>query len=456
MPLPVYQSGYSTLRLSRGWRPCRWPWLAASLWGSGWAVATFSAYLVGAGRAYDYDSSETVGTFVATPSILDSFRRQRQFNNHPLFSFLDHLVYSLGGRGELALRVLPIACAAATVGLVTAWSARRWGLLASCTAGLVLALNPSFATLARSVRGYSLLTLAAVASSLLLIELLDHECTRLLPLYALIVAVAVATHLYAVFVLAGQLAFAFSRRKLDRRLLRWWALGLLLGLFAYSLMASRMIETALHEHGHFDPLFPRQTAVALLGTSHSAIVVLAPLVLVGATSLAWRNLLVVIAALSLSLGTVWLVITPRDLYPRFLVWLIPAVAILAGAAARRSWVVLPLVVIAAFGMARIDVPRWTVNPLPSQQAADLVEDTRTLGHHPCVLPDVRGALLAYTSAPHEVTTPGQLDRCDLSVGIPFDARILLATARASYPYSWQLHAETPYIVYSRLPKSAIG
>src|SRR6266700_1535169 len=55
--------------------------------GAAAGLVTFALYMIGAGRSYDYDSSETVGTFVATPSLLDPLRRQLGFNNHPLFSF---------------------------------------------------------------------------------------------------------------------------------------------------------------------------------------------------------------------------------------------------------------------------------------------------------------------------------------------------------------------------------
>src|SRR2546429_6711180 len=68
-------------------------------------TVTFAVYLLGSGRNYDYDSSETVGMFVATRSLLDPFRRQDVFNNHPLLSFVDHLVYSAGLQGPTALRV---------------------------------------------------------------------------------------------------------------------------------------------------------------------------------------------------------------------------------------------------------------------------------------------------------------------------------------------------------------
>ena len=129
-------------------------------------VATASFYGLGSGRAYDYDSSESVGSFIATGSLLDPFRRQLQFNNHPLFSFIEHVVYAFGGHSESALRSLPIIFGAVTVGIVCYWAANMWGLSAGVTAAALLAANPTFAELSRSVRGYSLLTLCAVSSTL--------------------------------------------------------------------------------------------------------------------------------------------------------------------------------------------------------------------------------------------------------------------------------------------------
>ena len=162
---------------------------------------TFAAYMVGAGRAYDYDSSESVGSFIATRSLLDPFRRQLQFNNHPFFSFLEHLVYSAGGSSETAMRVLPTAAAAATVGLVVGWIVGRWGWLAGLAGGLLLAANPTFASLGRSVRGYSLLTLALVCVTVLLERLLVERRGGEGIAYTTALAIAIATHLYAMCVL---------------------------------------------------------------------------------------------------------------------------------------------------------------------------------------------------------------------------------------------------------------
>lgn len=174
---------------------------------------TFGVYLVGSGRSwYDYDSSETVGSFIATPSLLDPFRRQLVYNNHPLFSFLDHLVYSAGGRGALDLRILPILFCAAVVGIVVGWCARHWGIVAAATAGLVLGANSSFAELSRSVRGYSLLCLSAVVSTLLLDRLLTKPRRLLSASYIVAVAAGIATHVFMLLVLLGQVGIVERAR----------------------------------------------------------------------------------------------------------------------------------------------------------------------------------------------------------------------------------------------------
>ena len=172
-------------------------------------AVTFGVYLVGSGRSYDYDSSETVGSFIATPSLLDPFRRQLVYNNHPLFSFLDHLVYSAGGRSALDLRILPILFGAAVVAIVVAWCAERWGIVAAATAGLVLGANSSFAELSRSVRGYSLLS--AVVSTLLVDRLLTKPRRSLSAAYIVVVAAGIATHVYMLLVLLGQIGIVVAR-----------------------------------------------------------------------------------------------------------------------------------------------------------------------------------------------------------------------------------------------------
>ena len=105
-------------------------------------LAAFFGYLPGSSRAFDYDGSVTVANFVFTPSLLDPFRRDVVLNNHPFFSFLEHLVYTASGsRSEVLMRMLPITAGAATVGLIVGWTAARFRPTVGLAAGAIRMVN---------------------------------------------------------------------------------------------------------------------------------------------------------------------------------------------------------------------------------------------------------------------------------------------------------------------------
>src|SRR5687768_2711489 len=92
----------------------------------GAAVVAF--YAIGAGRAFNLDAAATVANFVVTPSLLDPFTEQIVYNNHVLFSFVDHLVYSAtGSSDEAVLRALPIVAAGLALGVLARELAPRFG-----------------------------------------------------------------------------------------------------------------------------------------------------------------------------------------------------------------------------------------------------------------------------------------------------------------------------------------
>jgi glycosyltransferase involved in cell wall biosynthesis len=425
---------------------------AASALGGAAGALTFAAYLVGSDRSYDYDSSETVGSFIATRSLLDPFRRQLVYNNHPLFSFLDHLVYSAGARTALELRILPVLFGAIVVAVVVGWCARRWGLPAAATAGLVLAANPSFAELSRSVRGYSLLCLCAALSTLLVERLLVAPRRLLGAAYVMLVAAGIATHVYMLLVLFPQAVLVVLRGGALRSWLRRWAIALLLGALAYADIGAAMIRSASRAQPLFRPRFPLLLLTTLLGGTRATLVILGALALLGAALAFDRALALAVATLAVALLSIWLWLAPRDLYPRFLIWLAPLLAVAVAASIRRIPVALPLVAVAAVVMIHIDVRHWTQNPLPNREAAQLVRATRRDGGKPCVLPLIRGSLLAYTKIPHEVTKASQLRECQLVLGLPVDPASLRNAARRRFQHRWRLDAWMPMIVYSQLPQ----
>ena len=178
----------------------RWnSWLCGALLG----LAVTGVYFIGAGRAYGYDASVTVHQFVVTPSLLDPLHRQALYNNHVLFSFVDHLVYSAtGSRREWVLRIVPIVASGVAAGVLTWAVARRLGRLAGIAAGMVVAASPLLVANGREVRGYSLLLLACVVSTVLLADLLSAPGSRLkVGAYVTALAAGIATHLFGLAML---------------------------------------------------------------------------------------------------------------------------------------------------------------------------------------------------------------------------------------------------------------
>ena len=417
--------------------------------------ATLAVYSIGAGRTYDYDSSWTVGTFVATRSLLDPFRRQAVFNNHPLFSFLEHLVYSSGARGEAALRVLPLVFGAAAVALVAGWTSRHWGPVAALSGGAVLAANPTYAELSRSVRGYSLVTFSAVCSTILLTRLMRRDEWRSSIGYVVVAAAGIATHLYALFPFAAQAVVVVMHRQVNRRWVARFMFALVVGALAYVRIGERMFVSTRREVHHFRPRFPLDLARALLGGSSGVAILVAVLFLLGLATLPRRDSTIVLATVASLAGVVWLWLQPVDLYPRFFVWAVAAVAVTVSVAVARWPAAVVLVIPAVAIMALGDARHWTQDPLPDRQAARLVDAVRARGRPPCVLPWVRGSLLAYTAAPREVTRPSELSDCDLVLGVLNDSRTLRHRARSEFDHEWSLPARTPILVYSRLSQSTL-
>src|SRR6266851_5520635 len=418
-------------------------------------AVTFGVYLVGSGRSYDYDSSETVGSFIATPSLLDPFRRQLVYNNHPLFSFLDHLVYSAGGRSALDLRILPILFGAAVVAIVVAWCAGRWGVVAAATAGLVLGANSSFAELSRSVRGYSLLCLSAVVSTLLVDRLLTKPRPWVSAAYIVAVAAGIATHVYMLLVLLGHIGIVGARSGATRAWLTRWSAAIALGALAYVDIGAAMVRSASRADHVFRPRFPLALLTTLLGGTPTTLVLLGLLALVGAAAVFTRALLMSAAAITAGVLVIWLWLAPPELYPRFLIWLAPPAALAVAVAVRRFPLALPLVAAAAFLMVRLDAAHWSQDPLPNRQAAVLVRAIQSHDGNPCVFPLIRGSLLAYAHAPKEVTRPTQLRNCELVLTLAADPQSLRLAARRDFEHHWLLKAWTPMIVFSRLPQDEL-
>jgi 4-amino-4-deoxy-L-arabinose transferase-like glycosyltransferase len=294
--------------------------------------------LIGIRDPYTYDEAVTIAWFVKAPTAVDSITRQAVFNNHPLISLLDHLVYSLTGNySPQVMRIIPLLALSASVALLGYGAARRWGLWQGALAAALLATNPLVLGEGRLVRGYGLLLLCAEVSAALLIRMseLEEPPRWMQAAYLVIVALGVLAHLYMLLVVAVELVFIWRTQVLRRpRLITAMGAGIAIGL---SVQLPLLAAGSPGEAGRsFQPMFFGLLARALLG--HEWLAVILAISLAGSATLQWRKdqpVLWLAAAVALELLAVWL-IAPTNLYARFFVWLAP-VAVLALIVGARRW-----------------------------------------------------------------------------------------------------------------------
>jgi hypothetical protein len=425
----------------------------------GLAVGAITAvfYFLGAGRPLDFDSSVTVGIFVKSGSMLDPLRRQVALNNHPLFSIVEHALWSLGLRSEAWLRVPPILFGIATIVIVTAWCARSFGVVPAVSAGAIVAANPMFAQLSRQLRGYSLLSLCAVSSTLLLWRLVERSA-RPIPWwvpagYVLFTAAGIATHLYGGIVLIVHIGIVFARKEMHAKWYWRWVLSAVLGSLVYLPTLHTVLNTP--NNRRFYASFPREVVVPLLGQARVSIVALA--CLVGyAVWMARRRPSAVGGAFAVVIIFlfVWLVAQPQFLVFRYLVWLVPGIALAAAIAVARRPVLVVLVVVAVVAMIVHEQPSWTEPEAPTSRVAAVVDAARHRGLRVCGIVHSGIGVIAYTAQPIRAFSTVTIAQCDVEVGFYVTPTLDLFERRI-FPYAWRVPGQVTGFVYSKRPQSVI-
>lgn len=421
-------------------------------------AATFAFYCIGATRPLDYDGSTTVGLFVVTSSLLDPLRRQYLYNNQVLLSFVDHMLYSLtGSSAEFLMRLVPMLAAAAAVGVVVFEVGRRLGAPAGLAAGVLLATHPMMVVYGRQVRAYSLLVFFAVlATALLLRGLEGPPSRRLIVGYVVCVAAGLLSHLYMAGVIAVHVAIV-GRRGFKVWAPRW-AAGIAAGLAPMVVVLAKTFE---HRPLHaFRQTFPARLVSDLLGGRPATIALTAAMLVVAVASLwrvGWIRRATAMAALVVLV--VWLG-APRELFTRFFVWLVPAVAAGVAVAVARSRLAVAVVVgVAGFQLAAL-VPHMGRAEVANRAAARIVGAVEARGATACTLGLSDEPLLGYTrlfTALRHVDSEAdrrRLQRCAVAVqvaGVRPEDQPLVDAASALFPYSAALPAQTPGRVFSVRP-----
>ena len=421
--------------------------------------------MVGSNRSFGYDAAASFANFIATPSLWDAFAirsviptipvTQVATNDHVLLSFLSHLVYSAtGSRSEVVYRILPALGGGATVAVATAYLVRQFGLAAGLAAGVFIATDPMFVDNSRDLRGYSLAALGCVAGTLLLGGGRRPPELRRRVAYALVMGLAIAAQLFAAVVLLCHAAWLLSAGRRDRALAFTpaWVAAAALGAAANA----SIYYLELTRHGLPPPLFnasfPLELALFLTG----APVLLAVAVWVPALGLglwtvrrepaAW----IVVGVVAVVVVVLWAAVRPAFLYPRFFIFLVPALGYVVASAVKRWWVLAPVVAVGAAAAIAGQAPDYTRDPLALPQAAAAVHEIARSGGRACVVHSDEQILSAYTRDFTVVTVPGQLDGCDAVVVVSWGVDLALRDEAARrFPRLTTLPAYYPAVVLRR-------
>ncbi len=428
-------------------------------------VATAAAYLIGSGRSFGYDAAATFANYVATPNLADAFAvhsvlpsiqlKYIASNDHVFLSLVSHVIYSVtGSRSEVVYRMVPALAAGGTVGVSTAVLAKRFGLVAGACAGIFIATNPLFVESSRDLRGYSLAALLSVLATISLSPQGRGLGRGARVVYAVLMGLAIATHVFAIVVLLGHVVWvAIRKSRADLiQLAAAWIAALVIGA-----AANANIEVMVFvQHGfpasQFDPTFPRDLVLFLLG---------APVLLsvglwlstfglgiwtVRREPLVWAA----VGVVAVVVVVLWLILQPAYLYPRFFIFLIPGIAYVMAAAIQRWKVLAPVVLAGAVAAVVAQVPDYTQDPLALPQAAAAVESARHAGLTACVIHSDEQVLAAYTTDFKVVTTAGELAGCDEVVVVSWNVDLVLRDLAAQeFPRRTLLPAGYPAVVLGR-------
>lgn len=391
------------------------------------SLAALAVGIIGIGRSFGYDEAVTYTSFVNGGSIRRALTEQVVFNNHQMFSAIQALAWRLGLVGESAQRLLPVACGAATVGLLTWWLTRRCGALAGVSAGALLLLDPVYLSEFRQLRGYALSTLAALVAVVVTHRSWSDRRRRWHVIAGVAMVVAVTTHAYAVLpIVCAAIATAAVGRIRRDHLLTWVAAAVTAALIQLPLLDDAR-DNSTARGSRYLPGFLRFAFEQYFGGRRAVVAIVAALCVVGLATVAGRSRghaiavggsLAFVAAVAVVL---WQVVRPYDLYVRFFVSLTPYLAAAVGIGAARLPHRIGVVPVAVALALLVPGARTTLEfEPPIRDAAAVVDAARDRGIEVCAafpLP-----LSVYTAPVRAVDTgapdgPTGFGDCELFVAV---------------------------------------
>jgi mannosyltransferase len=163
-------------------------------------------------------------------------------SNPPLYDVLAWAWSQAFGHGEVGLRSLSALLGTATVALIAVGGRRVLGARASLVLALLAACNPFLVWYSQEARAYALLVLLTTATLILFLHALKNPGRRTLAWWAVVAALALLTHYYALLVVVPQAAWLVWRGRDRRRALLATALP--------AATAIALIPLAIAEHGN--------------------------------------------------------------------------------------------------------------------------------------------------------------------------------------------------------------
>jgi mannosyltransferase len=165
-------------------------------------------------------------------------------NTPPLWYALEWALTRVLGSGAVELRLLSALAGVATVAVVWAIAAELAGRRAALLAGLLAAANPLLVWYSQEARAYGLFVLMAALAMLCFVRVLRAPSAGRWLLFGTTAALALATHYFAVFLLAPMLVWlAFAR-------FRGASASALAGLALPVLAGAALVPLASAQGGH--------------------------------------------------------------------------------------------------------------------------------------------------------------------------------------------------------------
>jgi len=363
-------------------RVSRFEWLAVT------TVMTvfllFNGFRLGGGLGYD--ELYTASRFVIGVPLWKAAASIGVFNNHIAYSLLAGLSVRLLGSAEWAVRLPALLLGAATVFMLWRLARMLFDGPTALGAAALLAVSPFFAEWSRSARGYTGLAVMTLISTHAFLLLARSGSRRAAAVHTGSTVLAIYFHLYgawllvvqyacyAVLVLRARWSTGRTSGIGDRGMRQMWVGFPLIGFLAlllYVPVILPLIHVALARgRAPLVAAFPWDVYRAMLGEPAWPLAAGAGAVALVGLARLWRQRLAfacVILLLTVPMGTMWLLVRPADLYPRFFVFAAPLLlSLIAGGVfaaftrvrTRRSVAATVAVLVPATAVAVVLLARW--------------------------------------------------------------------------------------------------